>query len=272
VSYEPTWAVGVTTVKERRSTTLPRTLASLEAAGFARPRLFVDDPEHALPPGAFAQGDTTFRTPRIRAYGNWLLGLAELIIRQPLVDYYAVFQDDIVTLRNLRAYLEKCTLPRKSYWNLYLTEENLIQVPLDPRPDFSHSFNYARGRYMVGWHRSKQTGKGAVATIFSQEAAYLMLGTAHSWTRLRDLRRGWQAIDGGIVWAMNQQGCQELIHYPALVQHVGTESIMHMDSLTQPDFSVHNKTQPAAVDFPGEDYNALDLAELHYHAPRKVMP
>lgn len=36
------WSYGVTTVTERRDTLLPQTLASLKAAGWDNPRLFVD--------------------------------------------------------------------------------------------------------------------------------------------------------------------------------------------------------------------------------------
>src|SRR6185503_20920621 len=82
----PTWAYGVTTVPSRRETTLPRTLASLAAAGFASPRLRVDDVEN----------------DRLYAPGNWWLLLHELWIRsEGGADFYAIFQDDVIAAKGL---------------------------------------------------------------------------------------------------------------------------------------------------------------------------
>jgi hypothetical protein len=96
------WAYGVTTVPSRRNDLLPETLCSLCEAGFDAPRLFVDgdnDPkgwerEFGL--------ETTCRYPTIRTHGNWILALSELFIREPHAERYALFQDDLITYRNLR--------------------------------------------------------------------------------------------------------------------------------------------------------------------------
>lgn len=67
------WVVGVT-VGPRSESTLGRTLASLVAAGFPKPRLF-DDGDFDAPDGF----DVTRRAPHVGGWPNFLLGLNELV-------------------------------------------------------------------------------------------------------------------------------------------------------------------------------------------------
>src|SRR4051812_15694767 len=102
------WACGVTTVPERRGTLLPRTLGSLQRAGFPAPRLFADGV--ATPEEANWYGQTgcaTVRCPIVRVAMNWTLGLWELYARQPRADFFAVFQDDVLVCRDAREYVER---------------------------------------------------------------------------------------------------------------------------------------------------------------------
>ena len=222
-----TWAYGVTTVPERRDTLLPRTLESLTAAGFDRPRLFVDGP-----PGTHdGLGlEVSYRSPKIRAFGNFYLALLELLIRQPTADRYAVFQDDLATYRNLRAYLDACEDPPRGYWNLYT---------------FPHNLRRCNGH--EGWSHSDQMGKGAVALAFPRDAARTLATQHQMVTKSEDPKRGWKNLDGCVVTAMKAMGYKEYIHNPSLVQHTGDES------------SIGNHGHLKADSFRGEEYDALEI-------------
>lgn len=240
------WAYGVTTVPSRRQDLLPRTLASLCSAGFDSPRLFVDGLENCLADRwqQDLQLTVTARFPFIRVFGNWVLGLAELYIRDPGADRYAMFQDDFVTYPNMRQYLERCAYPDgeegrdKGYWNLYTFPSNQNLAPVD-----------GKGMQREGWYPSNQFGRGAVALVFNRPAVITLLTHLHMVERPQDCTRGWRAVDGGIVTAMGKAGWKEYVHNPSLVQHTGLVS------------SMGNKPHKLAVSFRGEDYDALRLLE-----------
>lgn len=220
------WAYGVTTIPRRRDTLLPRTLASLKAAGFDKPRLFIDGPGDGFERFGLPM---TVRDEAIRTAGNWTLALAELYVRDPNHERFAIFQDDFITYKNLRKYLERVPYPERSYLNLYTFPENQ---------------NLAKDR--MGFYPSNQCGKGAVALVFSKEAALTVLSSQHIVKRPQT-QNGWRKIDGGIVEAMRGAGWTEMVHNPSLVQHVGILS------------SMGNLEHPSATSFRGEDFDALSL-------------
>lgn len=230
-----TWAYGVTTVPERRETLLPRTLQSLKDAGFDKPRLFVDGDDDVQSWRREFDTEVTCRYPKILTYGNWVLGLAELYIRHPRSTYYAMFQDDFITYKNLRAYLEQTPYPQNGYLNLYTFPKNQVRIP----------------DTYTGWWESNQRGLGAVALVFSEQAVITLLthsdSIAHMVDRPRDSRRGWKAVDGGIVDSMRKAGYKEYVHSPSLVQHTGMRS------------SMKNAQHPLATSFRGEDFDSLSL-------------
>ncbi len=237
------WAYGVTTVPGRFDSLLPKTLASLAGGGFDLPRLFVDgvcDPAAIRQLGP--QFEVTHRQPNIRTFGNWALGLAELFIREPTAERYAMFQDDLVAVRNLKEYLTKLTYEDKTYWNLYTMPENEALAPKLPNPDL-------RARKTVpGFHASNQCGRGALALVFNQKAVIDLLTSLHMIQRPMHAIRGWRSIDGGILTALQKAGYRELVHNPSLVQHTGlTASTMG------------NRMWPLSETFPGEQCDALEL-------------
>lgn len=226
----PVWMYGVTTVPERRAELLPRTLKSLQGAGFPEPTLFVDGDwdykswfeEFKLP--------CVMRYPRVRLFGNWALALAELYLRNPNATYYAIFQDDFMVSRNLRQYIEGIKFPEKGYLNLYTFPKNQV---------------LANGR--VGFYPSNQKGKGAVGLIFNVEGVQLLLQHNHMIGRVRDITKGHKFVDGSIVESMRKAGWVEYVHNPSIVQHLGFKS------------STGNPKQPQAVSFRGEDFDLLSL-------------
>lgn len=206
------WACGVTTVPERRGTLLPRTLGSLQRAGFPAPRLFVDGEEHRNyvgytqhPTGDENRGHVrsdlvTIHNPLVRVAVNWTLGLWELYGRQPRADFFAMFQDDVLVCRDAREYVE-----RQKLWERGRVYLNLatLDVPSCPRDDPASNHRLSREHTGPGWFKSNQKGWGALGLVFSNEgvrdllSSRLMVGRAFD-----DAGRGWRGIDGGISEAL----------------------------------------------------------------------
>jgi hypothetical protein len=233
-------AYGLTTVPQRRDTLLPRTLASLRAGGFPTPRLMVDGDDRPENWKRFGL-ETTLRFPRIRTFGNFALGLGELYLRDPNADMYAMFQDDFVTYRNLKGYLERCNYPSRGYFNLYTFPSNQGVCGAAP-----------------GWYESRclsssnkgprmQSGRGAVALLFPNDAVVALFTSLHFVERPKDAHRGHRSIDGGIVASLNKAGFREYVSNPSLTQHTGHVS------------SMGNKKHKLAESFRGEHFDALSL-------------
>ncbi len=104
------WSVGVTTSPRRRPT-LEWTLDGLRRAGWGSPHLFVDGP--ATIPIRHGDCPVTHREPRVGAWPNFFLGLAELVMRDPEADAYLMVQDDVAFFDGvrLRDYLESILWP-----------------------------------------------------------------------------------------------------------------------------------------------------------------
>lgn len=257
-----TWSYGVTTVPERRDTTLPVTLASLREAGFDEPRLFVDGAEE----GYKGMGlHVTYRFPRVRTFANWTLAAWELYLRDPVAERYAIFQDDMVCVRNLRRYLDACPQPPGSYLNLY--QYGAWNDREKPPAEQIGQTGRRRGRWFEAAElghgpsptymgRGVQGGKGAVALVFDRAGLLALLTHRHTVERPQDRRpiparggllMGEQKVDGSIVEAMNQCGYREWVHDPSLVQHIGDVS------------SMHSRQHPKAASFPSEKFDALEL-------------
>lgn len=233
------WAYGVTTVPERAKDLLPRTLRSLAAGGFNEPWLFID--------GQRDDGRTdypaTFRWPRIKTFGNWSLSLWELLVRNPGADMFAMFQDDFVMCLGVREYLSRCQLPKNGYMNLYSFPSNESLAP--EKPGWFEARELDSGNVFHG--KKQQTGRGAVALVFSKEAVITLLTHSHFVTKPTEAAEPWRRVDGCVVNAMNKAGWREYVHNPSLVQHTGKES------------SMGSRPHLLSKTFPGEDFDALDL-------------
>lgn len=217
---------------------LPQTLESLRLAGFDAPRLFVDgckdlsEYEHFKLP-------VTLRHPVVKTFGNWSLGIMELFYREPTADRYAMFQDDLITSVGLREYLEKSQYPEKGYQNLFT---------------FRCNEKIVRGQ-ATGWmeascchdDRKYNTGRGAVALVFSREALVTLLQQPHHVERPLHAGEWWRGIDGGISNSMNDAGWREYIHNPSLVQHTGDVS------------TIRNLTHQRAQTFRGPKFDLTTL-------------
>lgn len=225
------WQYGVMTVPARADDLLSRTLRSLEAAGFPRPRLFVDGVPQPHTMGSRFGLDVTGRWPTLRTYGNWLLGLWELYLRNPTSGRYVVFQDDLIAVRELRDYLDTwCKYPENGFWNLYNVPES--EQLADSRR---------------GWYLSNQQCRGALGMVFDQDTVQLLLASRRLITKSQTSGRlSWKGVDNLVHEVMSNVGRQEYVHNPSLLQHIGEVSVMR-----------NPPRQPSST-FPGE----VDIQKL----------
>lgn len=227
------WAYGVTTVPQRKATLLPRTLASLAAAGFDRPRLFVDGARDGW--DAFGL-EVTYRFPVVRTFGNWILSLYELYIRDPQAQRYAIFQDDLITYPGLRHYLSVCPFPQKGYWNLYTFPSNQTLCPPGHQ----------------GWYLSNQFGRGAMALVFGREGVVTLLSAFDIAMKPQAAKVPTKNVDGAVINAMSKAGWKEWVHSPSLTQHTGEQT-----SIT--DGTRPHPRQLLSESFRGESFDAREL-------------
>lgn len=228
------WAYGITTVPSRKDTTLPKTLHSLCDAGFGDPRLFVDGCDTPTDYVAFQRPVTCRPNPPLRIVGNFMLSLAELYVRDPFANRYAIFQDDILCVNNLREYLSRCEYPKDGYLNLYTYHEN-----------------YAFTKGKPGWNRSNQRGLGALGLVFDRNAVQKLLENGHMIRKptAANRLRAWKALDGGVVEGMKHAKIYEYVHNPSLLQHIGDmQSTLGNDS---------HQFQAPTIHFPGVNFDAL---------------
>jgi len=230
------WAVGVTTVPKRMNDgLLDRTLESLNDTGFIDPVMFVDGE-------GLATDWAVFRGESVTAYGNFLLGIWELFIRNPSADRFAMFQDDLVASKNLRAYLEAVPYPPSSYLNLYTW-------PCNANTAGNPNWNPDR----TGFILSDQMGRGAVALVFDNATVRTLLSSREMVEHLNDSHRSTRAIDRAVKNALGGAHIREFVHNPSLVQHTGTYSVI----------SKRNNHHPESPIFNGEDFDLLSLLECN---------
>jgi hypothetical protein len=232
-----TWSYAVTAVPSRLDL-LAKTIASLADGGFPDPIISVDgqinDPAYVS-------------YPHIGTFKHWHRTLLDLYSRNPWSQYYAIFQDDMICVQNLRQYIELSQIPEKSYLNLFTFMENEGIVKDQP----------------TGWlpaYRTEsgfQMGRGAVALVLPHDAVETLLSSNHFITRRRDAIRGNRSLDGAVVEALGQAGFTEYVHNPSLVQHTG--SVSSMGNPWSNDAS--DKRFAYAITFPGVRYNALTLLQ-----------
>ncbi|MGI9472622.1 MAG: hypothetical protein ACR2NZ_13865 [Rubripirellula sp.] len=197
------WGVGVTTAP-RRQPTLLESVEGLMHCGWTSPHLFVDgDVQKVESLGGFV---ATTRSRSIGAWGNFLLGLTELVETHADADAFLMVQDDakwpVATC--LREYVEACLWP---------THGDCI-VSLYTCADDSAA--------ELGWRCLPRRWKyGAVAFVMPRSVARRM--TCDPWLR----RYGWthgRGVAGvdAVIGKWAARGSIPIWHpTPSLLQHVG---------------------------------------------------
>lgn len=216
------WAVGVTTCPQRRDTLLPKTLASLNGGGF-EPRVFME--------------------PSLSAYSNWLMAIVQLYLHNTVATHFAVFQDDLLTCKNLRAYLTRTTYQveeeKKLFYNLYTVPENDV---------------LAEAR--TGWYLSNQMGRGAVGYVFSKAAVLTLLTSRIVVEWPQEVHHGHRGIDAKVLHALKPLGWREMVHHPSLVQHTGGDESALGNPLVSKSGTTNWKKSEC---FAGEEFDCLSL-------------
>lgn len=236
------WSYGITTIPDRFNTTLPRSIHSLQRTGFGKPRLFIDGVDITDKWRRFNLPITN-RWPQVGAVKNWILALSELYYRNPMADLYALFQDDILCINNLKKYIECFEFPHKGYLNLYTNVENQYTAILGDNPDGSKQIG-------IGWFNPLLKGKGALGLVFNKLSITTILSSDFMLKKVLNLDRGHKNIDGAVVQIMRDNGFSEWCHSPSLIQHTGTIS------------TLNNLPGQYAPVFQGEDYNAMNFFQL----------
>jgi len=97
------WAVGVVTAP-RKISTITKTIKALEKAGWENGIIFAEPNSYIYQNNNW---EYVHRSKRLGIFGNWMLGLYELFIRNIDADAFFMIQDDILVPPNTRNYLER---------------------------------------------------------------------------------------------------------------------------------------------------------------------
>lgn len=221
------WSAGITTAK-RKPSTFERTMSSLSRAGF-HPHVFKDWGVSIDP--VFLKNGVTERSESFGAWKNWLEGLKELRASDPSVDFYAMFQDDIVLCKNIRQYLEA---------NLWPTDNTAVVSVFTP-------YQYSAGK-PKGWNKI-DLGRSlwmAQAYIFNPIHIDTILNddVIISW-------EGRQNIDSNVGECLQNNSLEIYYHVPSLSQHISMTSAIYPDEL-MPAIGLRS-----ATDFVGEHYDTF---------------
>ncbi len=208
-----TWAVGITTAP-RTISTLSQCIQSLRLAGWTELRLFAE-PNSKLP--AKQTGLLlSLRDRPMGAFPNWMMGLSELVLRNPHADAYFMAQDDAIFTGGLRAYLENTLWPDRHVGviSVYCPSHYSQGQP----PGF-HDFNN-------GWQ-----AWGALGYIFPNASARNLLGTSRIWEHRRSgPSRGLKNIDSVVGLWCQQAKLTYHVHIPSLAQHIGETSTLYPEA------------------------------------------
>jgi hypothetical protein len=222
------WACGMISVPQRLHLA-ELTAASIRKAGFQLDLVRVDQHQDA--------------------FANFFLTLHEVYLREPKVDAYAMFEDDIVICRGVREYIEKSNAfaPRR-YLNLFAFRRNE-----------GHERGWTEGALCGAKPPADptlQAGEGALALVWSNEGIRVLLSSRPMHDHSHHLFLSKCCQDGAVVNAMNLAGYREYVHTPSLVQHTGDETCIPKSG-KPPDWRWGE--YGLAKSFPGEDFDALSL-------------
>lgn len=198
------WAIGIT-IAPRKYPTLPKTLKALKAAGWDTGIIFAE-------PGSYIDCGPNWpyvhRFKQTGIFGNWMLGLYELFIRNIDADAFFMIQDDIVLAPGTRQYLENA---------LWFTDQPHLVSLFGPNAIDKDPSN--------GWRSSLAYAGGPNSIIMSHETVQEILSS------LVPLRyygvRNQQKVsfdDLGIFVLMSHNEWPVFYPKPSLGDHIGHQS------------------------------------------------
>lgn len=206
------WAVGITT-SARKHPTIVKTIKALEHAGWDTGMIFAE-------PGSYidcgSNWDYVYRSKQTGIFGNWILGLYELFIRNINADAFFMTQDDIVMSPNSRKYLEDA---------LWFTDQPHLVSLFGP--------NAIDQDPSVGWRETSIYNGGPNAIIMSHETVQEILS---SLTPLRyygvQHQKKVSFDDLGIFKLMSEKNWSVFYPKPSIGDHIGHQST-HCRQLTK---------------------------------------
>lgn len=198
------WAVGITTSR-RKHPTIVKTVKALENAGWAAGTIFAE-PESFVDCGE--NWNYVHRSLKTGIFGNWMLGLYELFIRNIDADAFFMIQDDIVIAPNTRKYLEN------SLW--FSDEPHLISL-FGPNAIDKDPSN--------GWRKTSKYSGGPNSIIMSHETVQEILS---SLTPLRyygvQHQKNTSFDDLGIFSLVSEKNWSVFYPKPSIGDHIGHQS------------------------------------------------
>lgn len=196
------WAVGILT-SARKSQTIIKTVKALEHAGwdagiiFAEPQSYVNCGDN---------WDCVNRFRQIGIFGNWILGLYELFIRNIDADAFLMMQDDIIIAPNTRKYLESA---------LWFTEGPHLVSLFGP--------NVADKDESNSWRSTSKYGGGPASLVMSHETVQEILSSLIP-LRYYGIKRKTSFDDLGIFSLASSKKWPVYYPKPSIGDHIGHQS------------------------------------------------
>lgn len=198
------WAVGITTA-HRKYQTITKTVKALEHAGWDTGTIFAE-PHSYIDCGPNWQ--YVHRANQIGIFGNWILGLYELFIRNIDADAFFIIQDDIIISPNAREYLEKV---------LWFTEQPHLISLFGPNAIDNNENN--------GWRSTTTYHGGPNSIVMSHETVQKILSSLIPLQYYGIQKQKKTSFDDlGIFALMSMNKWPTFYPKPSIGDHIGHQS------------------------------------------------
>jgi hypothetical protein len=250
------WTVGIITAPRENGYYLDRTLESLTRAGFCDPVVFAE-PGSIVP--EWFTGHVVGRRKKYGDWTNWATGLYELLLSEPVTDYFFMLEDDVVVCKGAREYLEYSLPQLGDFASLSLYTSSRYY-----RPNRDRMFhNECRGKNtwstvtVVMSHASvlrffsdPDVQKHRFFDIFKVKEGYWNNKASYGAGRTSVTDCVGNTIKDAVIgqWAEKLK-LPVYFHTPSLAEHIGVSS-----TLTDDDSTPENGRM--SKDFVGEDFDA----------------
>lgn len=198
------WAVGVTT-SPRKHPTIVKTIKAMEKAGWDNGTIFAE-------PGSYINcgenWDYVHRCKKTGIFGNWMLGLYELFIRNIDADAFFIIQDDIIVAPGSKSYLEEA---------LWFTDQPHLVSLFGPNAIDKDESN--------GWRKIAKYSGGPNSIIMSHETVQEILSSIIPLRYYGIQHQKKTSFDDlGIFALMSQNNWPVFYPKPSIGDHIGHQS------------------------------------------------
>lgn len=234
---------GITVAPRVGEQLLDRCVDSLAQAGFWRPMIFAE-PDSPITQHVRYLADVVQRDTKLGEWNNWLLGLRQLLDKNPTADAVMMVQDDVYFCTNIDAWLQEALWPSPHCGavHVYSSRRYRNQPRGLSKLDTEQAFNMA----------------GACAIVFPRNVAdeLVRYGMTQGWRghtlRLRSdpPSNKMEGVDTYIGETLTAMDYEIWVHNPSMSEHDSTYSTLG-----------HGNPVGACqgLRFPGADANPFDL-------------